>query len=106
MKPRKRGDTGYAITATLKANGTVVDLTGSTVTIWLRNRATQALKVSGGVCTIASPTTGQVSYQPSSTDVDTSGMYDVEFKQVQPDTTVIHYPSDGYEPLTIEDSLG
>lgn len=106
MKPRKRTDTGYPITATLKANGVIVDLTGSTVTIWLRNRATGVLKVSGAACTVSSPTTGQVSYTPSSGDVDTSGSYDVEFKQARGDGTMIHYPSDGYEPLTIEDSLG
>ena len=106
MKPRKRTDTGYPITATLKANGVVVDLTGSTVAIWLRDRNTQVVKVSGGSCTIVSPTAGTVSYTPASTDVDTSGSYDVEFKQVRGDGTIIHYPSDGYEPLTIEDNLG
>lgn len=105
MQPRKQGDTGYPITATLKANGVPVDLTGSSVAISLRNRATQTLKVTAAGCTITSPTGGQVSYQPLSTDVDTPGSYDVEFRQTRGDGSTIHYPSDGYEPLVIEANL-
>lgn len=105
MQPRKQGDTGYPITATLKANGVAVDLTGSSVAITLRDRATQAVKVNAAGCTITSPTTGQVSYQPLAADVDTPGSYDVEFRQTRGDGSTIHYPSDGYEPLTIEAKL-
>ena len=105
MKPRKQGDTGYPITATLKANGVAVDLTGSTVAISLRDRAKQELKVTAANCTVTSPTAGTISYQPLSTDVDTPGTYDVEFRQTRGDGSIIHYPSDGYEPLTIEAKL-
>lgn len=106
MKPRKRTDTGYPITATLLSNGVPVDLSGSTVTISLRDRLTGAIKVNEAGCSLTNPTGGQVSYQPIAADVDTSGSYDVEFKQIRPNATIIHYPSDGYEPLTIEDNLG
>lgn len=106
MKSRKRTDTGYPITATLKANGVAVDLTGSTVYIALRNRQTGEIKVNESICTVTSAVNGQVSYSPLSTDVDTAGVYDVEFKQRRQDGSIIHYPSSGYEPLTIEESLG
>jgi hypothetical protein len=105
VKSRKRTDTGYPITATLKANGVAVDLTGSTVYITLRNRQTGDKKVNASVCAVTSAVNGQVSYSPVDADVDTAGVYDVEFKQQRPGGTIIHYPSSGYEPLTIEDSL-
>lgn len=106
MKPRKKGDTGYPITATLTANDVAVNLTGSTVTISMVNSVTGAVKIANAACTITSPTNGQVSYQPTAANVDTSGSYNIEFKQVRPDTTIQHFPSSGYEQLSIEESLG
>jgi hypothetical protein len=111
VKSRKRNATGYPITATLKstvATGALapVDLTGSTVYIAMRNRQTGEAKINEAVCTLVSAPNGQVSYTPSAADVDTAGVYDIEFKQVRPDTSILYYPSAGFEPLTIEESLG
>lgn len=112
MKPRKRTDTGYPITATLKAwdptvNAiVVVNLSGSQVFITLTDRATRVAKVLNATCAITDATNGKVSYQPLAADVDTSASYDVEWKQVKGDSTINHYPTDGYEPLVIQDCLG
>lgn len=105
MKPRKRTDT-YPITATLKANGSAVNLTGYTVTINIVDRATRAVKRANGSCTITDAANGKVSYQPVTGDVDTSSSYDVEFKGVSGGGVIYHFPSFGYDPLDIEDSLG
>lgn len=106
MRPRKVGDTGYPITATLYTNGVARDLTGSTVVIYLRNKRTNAIKVNGSAVTVVSPTAGTVSYQPSSGDVDTEGVYDLEFKETTSGGKTNHYPSDGFEPLRLEAPIG
>lgn len=105
MNARKKNDTGSPITATLTANGAAVDLTGSTVTLTMVNSITGAVKINAAACTIVSPTAGTVSYQPTAANMDTCGHYKLEFKQVRPDTTIQHFPSSGYELLTIEESL-
>lgn len=105
MKDRKRTDT-YPITATLKSNGVAVNLAGFTVTINIVDKASRAVKVNNGSCTITNAAAGQVSYQPLAADVDTSGAYDVEFKGIAADLKVYHFPSSDYEPLYIRDQLG
>jgi len=104
VRTRKKGDTGYPITATLKAAGTPVNLTGGSVTITMVNRISRAVKVNAAACTITDAPNGAVSYQPLSTDVDTPGVYDVEFRATLAGL-VSHYPSEGFEPLTIQDNL-
>jgi hypothetical protein len=106
MRPRKVGDTGYPITATLYTNGVARDLTGSTVVLFLRNRTTRAIKVNGSPVTVVSPTAGTVSYQPSAADVDTEGVYDLEFRETTSGGKTNHYPSDGFEPLRLEAPIG
>jgi len=106
MRPRKVGDTGYPITATLYTNGVARDLTGSTVVIYMRNRTTRAIKINGSGVTVVTPTAGTVSYQPSAGDVDTEGVYDLEFRETTATGKVNHFPSDGFEPLRLEAPIG
>ena len=106
MKPRKVGDTGYPITATLYTNGVVRDLTGSSVVLYMRNRATRINKIAAAAVTIVTPTAGTVSYQPSALDVDTEGLYDLEWRETTLAGKTNHYPSDGFEPLVLEAPLG
>ena len=106
MKDRKRTDS-YPVTATLKANGAAVNLSGYTVTINIVDRATRAVLVANAACTITSASGGQVSYAPTGTTFTTLGpTYDVEFKAVAGDGTVYHFPSSDYEPLFVRDALG
>jgi hypothetical protein len=105
MKTRKKGDL-YPITATLKSNNVAVNLAGYTVTINIVDKASRAVKVANGACTITDAPNGKVSYQPIAADVNTPSSYDVEWKGIAPDTTPYHFPSSDYEPLVIQDTLG
>ena len=105
MKPRKVGDLD-PITATLYTNGAPRDLTGSTVALFMRNRATRDLKINGAAVTIVTPTAGTVSYTPSAGDVDTEGFYDLEWKETTLAGKPRHFPNDGFEPLVLEAPLG
>lgn len=106
MKPRKVNDTGYPITATLYTNGVARDLTGSTVVLYMRNRNGRINKIAGAAVTVVTPTAGTVSYQPSAGDVDTEGVYDLEWRETTLAGKTNHFPSSGYEPLVLEPPLG
>jgi hypothetical protein len=105
MRPRKRTDT-YPITFQLMSNGVpITDAAGSTITLTLVNKATGAVKISNAACTITDAPTAACSYAPIAADVDTTGAYNLEIKQIRPDGTIRHFPSSSYEPLYIEASL-
>lgn len=104
MKNRKRTDT-YPITATLKANGTAVNLTGYTVTINITDKGGTP-KVVNAAVTVTDATNGRVSYTPIAGDVDTVSSYNVEWKAVSGTGTVYHFPSKDYDPLDIQQNLG
>jgi hypothetical protein len=72
----------------------------------MRDARTKAVKINGAAVTIVSPTAGTVSYLPGPTDVDTIGEYDVEFRETTAGGNTIHYPSDGWERLTIVEKIG
>lgn len=78
---RRQGDTGPAILATLLDDaGVVVNLTGSTVTLYSRNQSTKAPITTAGVCTLPNATLGQVSYALQTADTLASGIVEFEFK--------------------------
>ena len=59
---------------TLKREGTVIDLTGATVTLILVKGST--VKNSGHQnCTVNAPTSGIIQYNPGTSDFDTPGTY-------------------------------
>jgi hypothetical protein len=104
MKPRKATDL-YAMNFTLYANGVLIpDASGSSFTLTMRNRATGIVKFTGAMTIVSAPL-AQVRYTPIAGDVDTPGSYQVEIKQVRPDGTPRHFPSDGYEAIEIEETL-
>jgi hypothetical protein len=104
MKPRKQGDT-YPITATLMTGTVPRDLTGSTVTIYTRDAGTKVIKVNGASVTITSVSGGTISYTPTGADVDTPGVYDLEFRERTSGGQTIDYPSHGFERLVIEENI-
>lgn len=101
MTNRKQGST-YPMTGTLLNGGAAVNLTGSTVTMSMRDASTGALKISNVAVTVVSPAAGTWSYTPIPADVNTPGVYQIEMKEVRGDGSIWYYPSTGYEPLTIE----
>lgn len=60
---------------TISVGGSPVNLTGATVTVYVRNASTSALKINGGVVMITNAPLGQVAYSWGSTDLDTAGEY-------------------------------
>jgi len=60
---------------TITSGGTAVDLTGSTVTLSMRNSLSAALKITGASATVVTPAAGIVQYAWAAGDVDTVGTY-------------------------------
>lgn len=56
-------------------DGVPVDLTGDTVTFYMRSVNDSTLKVNAGTVTIDTPTTGSVHYNWGANDLDTVGFY-------------------------------
>lgn len=104
MKTRKRHDTGYPITATLKARGAPVNLTGATVSIIMKRGTTVTLNTE---CEVLDQTSypGQVRYQFEEADVATSGVYLVEWQVSFTDGSIATFPNSQHEQLRIIDDL-
>lgn len=56
-------------------DGAPVDLTGATVTFYMRESSSAVLKVSGAAATVDNAATGSVHYSWAAADVDTSGYW-------------------------------
>lgn len=61
------------LTDTITSSGTAVNLTGSTVTFYMRPDNSATLKVNGSTATIVSAAAGTISYAWAAADVDTVG---------------------------------
>jgi hypothetical protein len=99
----KSGDTAIEFTATLTRNNVPVNLTSSSVKFLLRNRATGT--AFSATATIVVAAAGTVSYEPGVGFPTTAGNYSQEWEVTFPDTTVLTFPSAGYNTLVIEDDL-
>ena len=103
----KQGSTGKSIQCDLFPSDT--NLTSATVTVYMRNRKTGVLKISGAAATIVSNTApATVRYDFTAADLDTAGTFDFEWRVVNADTTVDVYPdspSDPYVTIIITEAL-
>lgn len=104
MKARKVGST-YPITFTLRDQAGARNLTGSTVTLSMRDARTGVKKISGAAVTVVSAAAGTCKYVVQAANVDTDAVNEIEVREVRADGTLAFYPSSGYEPLTIEESF-
>lgn len=101
MPPRKVGDTTPFLWTLLNgARGT--DLTGMTLRLVMRQRKTNVVKIDNVLITINNVATGDVSYAPTPSDVDTAGIYQIE---IYDSVSGARWPTDGYEILEIEPHL-
>lgn len=100
----KRNDLARKIEDVLKIDGAAIDLTGSSVSIVLRNKTTgSTIKRAASIVDAAS---GQVEYQFASGDTATAGAYELEWEIVFPDTKPLTIPDNSYHLLNILPDLG
>lgn len=85
MITRVRGD-NYPITATIKLNGTIVDLTGAIVT-FSYYESTNVRTIAG---TITTPSNGIVTFLPSASDFQLVGNFPFDIQRVQGGYTYTH----------------
>lgn len=104
MKARKQGST-YAITGTLRNQAGAVNLTGSTVTLSMRDAKTQAVKISSVGVTLTDAVNGRFSLAVLAAYFDTPNPYEIMMLETRADGTKWPYPNSGYEPLVIEESF-
>lgn len=93
----KAYDTAVVFTGTLKTDDTPIDLTGATVKFLLKRSGTEF----GDTATIVSATSGTVSYSPGPTFPKTPGRWQQEWEVTFSDDSILTFPSDGYNFVTI-----
>lgn len=99
----KAGDRHPPFSATLKAGGAAVDLTGSTVLLIIRNQTTA--EVDTFAMSIVSATAGTVTYEWGAGETDTAGTYDAEIEVTFGDGTKQTFPTKEYLTVEIEAAL-
>jgi hypothetical protein len=98
----KSGDTAIEFTSTLQTNGTAVNLTGATVVMLLKLGDAAGTSHSA---TIVSAAAGTVKCVPGGSFPTTAGRYLQEWQVTFSDTTILTFPSDGYNFVVILDDL-
>lgn len=100
----KRGDTARKITDTLSLSGLPIDLTGATVVLVWALAGSVAQRKTASI--VGDPTTGNVSYAPTTEDVATAGVVRIEWEITFADTTVLTVPTVDETILRILPDLG
>ena len=93
----KRGDTRNAVVARLKKNGQPLDLTDCHIKFYMSG------KIDGALCTVLED--GRVMYPLEDYAVDTSGVFNAEFKVIYPDGRIDTFPNDSYIKINIINDL-
>ncbi len=107
----KRHDAGRIISGHfLEADGSQPDLSGPTTPkLFMRNQATGELKINGAAFTFTNAAVAAWSYQFTADDVDTSGVYQLEFQVGRPGGRKDTFPTDQAKPymiVLIQEDLG
>jgi hypothetical protein len=101
----RQGDTTPTFTEVLTdQNGNQLNLTGATCTFVMREMYSAAPVVNAAM-TITNPTYGIVTYNWSSTDTATAGLYMGEIHVVLSGGGTFTYPNDGYLTIAVEENL-
>lgn len=75
----------FAIIVTNDLTNGAVDLTGATVTFYMKNKRTRTVKVSAGACTVTDAVSGAVEFRWGASDLDEPGLYEAEFRVAHAD---------------------
>lgn len=89
-----QGDTAKPLEVVLSDNNGVVNLTDCSVKIYMAYQGTTTKKINGAACTVLSASEGKVRYSFISTDVDTVGIYDVQFVVTNSANKLTTFPTD------------
>lgn len=103
----KVGDTAPPLAITCQfSDGSIQDLTGATVTFSLRSAAGATI-ITGGACTILTPTAGTVEYIWGANDTTTAGVGDFqgEFHATLASGKKETFPNQGYLWVSITAKL-
>lgn len=84
-----QGSTHSALLITCKrADGSLLDLTGSTITGKMKNKYSGVVENIAGTLVLVDPTGGQFRWTYAAGDLDTVGMFKIQFTATYSDTTV------------------
>lgn len=88
--------------------GVVVDVTGATVTFYMRkSRDPSSIKINGASGSVPGPgTNGKIRYAWAGTDTDTPSTYEAEFRVALGGADPFRVPTTGYIPVEIEPKVG
>jgi hypothetical protein len=102
----KEDDDAPTISTTLKDSaGTVINLTGATVTIRAKRIGSTTRVIDGKSVTVSSATGGVVQYQLDTTETATHGVYRLEWDVTYSGGRVETFPNEGYDIMQIEKVL-
>lgn len=101
----KRNDVGVTLTATLKASGDPVDLTGiDSVAFIMRMYGADAPKVEA-TAEVTNAEAGEVRYITSDGDLDTAGIYRVEWEVTFSPGRIETFPSEDWDSIAVKSDL-
>lgn len=89
-----KGDTAKPLDVVLTDANGVVNLTDCTVRIYMTYQGTTTKKIDGAACTLTNASEGKVRYNFITTDVDTIGIYDVQFVVTNAANKTTTFPTD------------
>lgn len=95
----KRNDTYPPAEATLKSNGTAVDLTGASVRFHMLGQ--DGTVVVDAAATIEVAASGEVSYAWQAADTDEAGIYKCEWEVTYSGGGIQTFPNPGYNTVII-----
>lgn len=98
----KRGSTFPDVKAALKqADGRPVNLTGASITFWMRHAGGATVIEGAAASILGSPLDGIVVYEWQSGDTDVAGVYEVEFNVYYDANTEFRVPRNGFVSIEI-----
>jgi hypothetical protein len=102
----KKNDTKRSFQATLKYDGSAVDLSGSGVEVkFIMRKVNKTSTKVNASATLADAANGVVKYEWQTEDTDTADTYLGEFKVTYTDGSVESFPSDHYLYIKIVEDL-
>ncbi len=100
----KSGDTRPRLEATLKLNGTALDLTSCTVKFTMKNSASGSVLINKETCQIL-PGSGIVAYDWPTGSTNIIGDFNAEFEVTDTLGSVITFPNNSYVKVRIKEDL-